>query len=100
MSFSDIFQNLFQRPGTKIFLLPPYLLTVTLLELQFTSDLGRNSLKWGTEKLHFSKAAAKSREKCRNLGEPEKILADILSKIFVLNRPKSRFFVRNLMSGL
>ena len=44
-----------------------------MLEVQSTSDLDRNSLKSGTENLHFSKAVAKYREKCQNWGEPEKI---------------------------
>ena len=47
-------------------------------------------------KLHFSTAAAKPRERCQSWGKPE----NVLSEIYVGNRPKSGFFVRNSMTEI
>ena len=47
-------------------------------------------------KLHFSTAAAKSREMCQSWGKTE----NVLSEIFAGNRPKSGFFVQNSMTEI
>ena len=68
----------------KIFLLPPFFLIHSdFARNLITGDLGRNSLKRGTEWL-FSVVAAKSRQKCQKLGEKE-------SKF-------GKYFVRNICS--